>query len=198
VNFFGDGLSTGDGVPITGKTPSRFKLWLYSEVLLFRSDKRRMAMSQMFRGPLTVLGRLLLCAIFLMAAVGNKIPHFSYVAKVMESVGVPAPQLLLVGAIVFLIVGSLSVIAGYKARIGAALLLTFLVLASYYFHAFWNVEGQAQQEPMIHFMKNLSMMGAMLFIVANGSGPISLDSRSHKRVTASVDGRRSLAQANVA
>jgi putative oxidoreductase len=70
---------------------------------------------------------------------------------------------------------------GYKARVGAALLLTFLVLASYYFHPFWRLEGQAQQEQMIHFMKNLSMMGAMLFVVANGSGPMSLDSWLTKR-----------------
>ena len=138
-------------------------------------------MSQVLRGPFTVLSRLLLATIFLMSAVGNKIPHFSDVAKVMESAGVPAPQFMLVGAIVFLVVGSLSVIVGYQARIGAVLLLTFLVLASYYFHPFWKLDGQAQQEQMIHFMKNLSMMGAMLFIVANGSGPMSLDSWLTKR-----------------
>lgn len=133
-------------------------------------------MFESLRGPVTVLGRLLLCTIFFLSAVGNKIPHFSDVARIMDSAGVPAPQLLLVGAIAFLLFGSLSVIVGYKARIGAVLLLTFLVLASYYFHPFWKLEGQAQQEQMIQFMKNLSMMGAMLFITANGSGPMSLDS----------------------
>src|SRR5271168_4665038 len=151
-------------------------------------------MVQVIRGPLTVVGRVLLCTIFFMAAVGNKIPHFSDVAKIMESVGVPAPQLMLAGAIVFLLVGSLSVIVGYQARIGAVLLLTFLVLASYYFHPFWKLEGQAQQEQMIHFMKNLSMMGAMLFIIANGPGPMSLNSRAHKRITAS-DEQRTFARA---
>src|SRR5260370_27208436 len=139
-------------------------------------------MSQVLRGPLTVLGRLLLCTIFLLSVVGNKIPHFSDVAKIMESVGIPAPQFLLVGAIVFLLVGSVSVIAGYKARIGAVLLLTFLVLASYYFHAFSKLEGMEQQAQMAHFMKNLSMMGAMLFIVANGSGPMSVDSLLSRQV----------------
>ena len=150
------------------------------------------------QGSVTVLGRVLLATIFFMAAVGNKIPHFGQVASVMDAAGIPAPQLMLVGAIVFLIAGSLSVILGYKARIGAFLLLTFLVLASYYFHPFWNLEGQAQQEQMIHFMKNLSIMGAMLFIVANGSGPMSLDSWLHKRGTAPADERRTIAQANVA
>ena len=151
-------------------------------------------MFEAIRGPLTVVGRLLLCTIFLLAALGNKIPHFNDVASFMASAGVPAPRLLLVGAIVFLIVGSLSVIAGYKARVGAFLLLTFLVLASYYFHPFWKLEGQAQQEQMIHFMKNLSMMGAMLFLVANGSGPMSVDSRLTKR-SAPAEKRALVAQA---
>src|SRR5438445_11999141 len=145
------------------------------------------------QGPVTVLGRVLLATIFFMAAMGNKIPHFSQVAMVMGDVGMPAPQLTLVGAIVFLIAGSLSVILGYKARIGAVLLLTFLVLASYYFHPFWTLEGQAQQEQMIHFMKNLSMMGAMLFVIANGSGPMSVDALLHKRATAPADDRGTFA-----
>jgi putative oxidoreductase len=152
-------------------------------------------MSPALRGPLTFLGRLLLCAIFLLAAVGNKIPQFHEVVKVMDAVGVPAPQLLLVGAIVFLVAGSLSVIVGYRARVGAALLLTFLVLASYYFHPFWRLEGQAQQVQMIQFMKNLSMMGAMLFIMANGSGPLSLDAWLARPRTTSAAERPALAAA---
>src|SRR5262245_27955550 len=94
------------------------------------------------QGLSTILGRLMLSTIFLLSALGNKIPHFGEVAKVMESAGMPAPQLLLAGAIVFLIVGSASVIVGFQARFGAGLLLTFLVLATYYFHAFWTLEGQ--------------------------------------------------------
>lgn len=155
-------------------------------------------MFQAFQGPLTLLGRLLLATIFFMAAVGNKIPHFSDVAKYMESAGVPAPQFMLAGAIAFLVVGSLSIIVGYQARIGAALLLTFLVLASYYFHPFWRLEAQAQQEQMIHFMKNLSMMGAMLFIVANGAGPMSVDSLLRKPVPSSAEERATFRHANVA
>jgi putative oxidoreductase len=138
-------------------------------------------MAQVLQGLLAVVGRLLLCAIFFLSAVGTKIPHFNDVAKIMESVGMPAPQLMLVGAIVFLLAGSVSVIVGYKARIGAVLLLTFLVLASYYFHAFWKLEGQKQVDEMIQFMKNLSMMGAMVFIIGNGAGPMSVDALLAKR-----------------
>ncbi len=132
---------------------------------------------QAIRGPLTILGRLLLSTIFLTSALGNKIPNFDKVAETMGSVGIPQPRFMLVGAIAFLLLGSLSVIFGFEARLGAALLFVFLVLATYYFHAFWKLEGHAQQEQMIQFMKNLSMMGAMLFIMANGAGPWSIDSQ---------------------
>ncbi len=128
-----------------------------------------------FQGLVTVLGRVLLSTIFLLSAVGNKIPNFQQVVQYMGSAGVPAPELLLAGAIVFLIVGSLSVILGLQARIGAGLLAIFLILATYYFHAFWNLQGAEAMQQQIHFMKNLALLGAMLIIVANGSGPVSLD-----------------------
>jgi putative oxidoreductase len=138
-------------------------------------------MPRTIQGILAVLGRVMLSTIFLLSAVGNKIPNFSAVAGVMEKEGVPAPQILLVGAIIFLIAGSLSVILGYKARIGAALLLIFLVLATYYFHDFWTVtDPQVKQDQMIHFMKNLGLMGAMVLIIANGTGPMSLDERASR------------------
>jgi len=128
------------------------------------------------QGLTAVLGRVMLCTIFFMAAVGSKIPHFNDVAKLMESRGIPSAKLMLCGAIAFLIVGSISIIVGFQARLGAVLLLIFLALASYYFHNFWALpDAHAQQEQMVQFMKNLSMMGAMVFLIANGSGPMSLD-----------------------
>ncbi len=123
----------------------------------------------------TVLARVMIAAIFLLSAVGNKIPQFHSVVGYMASKGVPQPQFMLIGAIVFLIVGSISLVLGFKARFGAALLLVFLVLATYYFHDFWNYQDQEQQMQMIQFLKNLSLMGTMVFVMANGSGKFSLD-----------------------
>jgi putative oxidoreductase len=140
-------------------------------------------MSGTIRGVLTVVGRVLLGAIFLMAAIGHDIPNFNETTQMMDKVGVPYPPVLLAGAIVFLIAGSLSVILGYKANYGAALLLVFLILATYYFHQFWKETGQAQQTQMNNFMKNIALMGAMLFIMANGSGPWSIDKRTPRGLT---------------
>ena len=125
-----------------------------------------------------VLARVLLSLIFVMSAVGNKIPNFQAVARFMGSEGVPYPQFLLAGAIVFLLFGSASVILGYHVRFGASLLIVFLVLATYYFHDFWTLtDPHAQQDQMIQFFKNVGLIGAFLFIVVNGAGAGSLDAR---------------------
>jgi len=139
------------------------------------------------RGLLSVIGRLMLCAIFFMSAVGNKIPAFEETAQKMADVGMPTEEMmgmgmnqwLLIGAIVFLILGSLSVVLGLLPRIGALLLLIFLVLATYHFHDFWTYSDTDPQktQQMIQFMKNLGLGGAMVLIIANGTGPWSLDSK---------------------
>ena len=133
------------------------------------------------RGLLSVLARLMIAAIFLLSAVGNKIPQFNDVAAVMEGKGVPQPKVLLAGAIAFLILGSLSIVLGYRARLGALMLLAFLGAATYYFHDVWKLPADTAPEKMrtemIQFMKNLPLMGTMVFLLANGTGPWSLDNR---------------------
>lgn len=118
----------------------------------------------------SIIGRFMIVGIFLLSAVGNKVPNFSSVTTYMASEGVPFPQPMLVAAIAFLVIGSLSVAIGFKARVGALLLLTFLILATYFFHDFWTFEGEAREQQMIQFMKNVSLMGTMVFLLANGPG----------------------------
>ncbi|OJW12345.1 MAG: DoxX family protein [Planctomycetales bacterium 71-10] len=135
------------------------------------------------QGLISVLGRVALSAIFLLSAVGNKIPNFGAISDLLGSKGMPAPKFMLAGAIAFLIAGSLSVIAGYKTRWGALLLFLFLLPTTYLFHDFWNLTGEAAHDQQIQFMKNLSMAGAFLFLLANGGGAWSLDARRPSRTT---------------
>jgi putative oxidoreductase len=140
--------------------------------------KKGKEMPQSLQVPLAVLGRVCLVAIFALSAVSNKIPNFSKVAQNMASVGVPLPTVALAGAIVFLLAGSILVAVGYRARLGALLLLLFLIPATYYFHAPWKAGTPGEAMPqMIHLLKNLGLMGAMLLIMAAGSGPGSFDAR---------------------
>ena len=124
------------------------------------------------------IGRVLLASVFLVSAVSSKIPDFQHVVERMKTVGIPLPSVMLVGAILFLLLGSLSVAVGFKARIGATLLLIFTLLGTYYFHAFWIVADPTEmQEQLIAFMKNMALIGALLMVIANGAGPLSLDAR---------------------
>lgn len=136
-------------------------------------------MNDQVRAILNIVGRIMLATIFFMSAVGNKIPKFSNVSDYMASAGVPAASLMLVGAIVFLIVGSVSIVLGFKTRIGAGLLIVFLALATYFFHDFWTFAPDSKdfQMQMIQFMKNLGLAGALVMLLANGAGPGSLDNR---------------------
>lgn len=128
------------------------------------------------QGLTALVGRLFLVAIFLMSALANKIPQFSQVAESMKNEGVPEPKIMLVGAIAFLLAGGVSVLIGYRARLGAALLLIFLILATYFYHDFWNITDEAKKQmEMGSFVKNVALMGAMLFIIANGAGAWSMD-----------------------
>ena len=126
-------------------------------------------------GCSTLVARLCICAIFLASALANKIPHFSQVVTGMRGKGIPFPQVALVLAIVLLILGSLSVVIGFKARIGALMLLVFLIPATFYFHDFWNMDDATAGVQQIMFMKNLSIAGTMLLITVMGAGPWSID-----------------------
>jgi putative oxidoreductase len=93
--------------------------------------------------------------------------------------GVPLPGLLVPLAGVISLAGGLSVILGYRARLGAWLLVLFLVPVSLLLHNFWAVKDpmMAQMQEGF-FIANLSRIGAALLIVYFGAGPISLDARA--------------------
>jgi len=122
-------------------------------------------------------GRIFLSLIFVMSGL-SKIGGWSGSAGYMASKGMPMVPLFLAGAILFEVLGGLSVLLGFKAKIGAAALIVFLIPTSFIFHSFWALEGMEQQMQMIMFMKNLSIMGGLLLVMGLGSGPLSLDNRN--------------------
>ena len=124
---------------------------------------------------LVPLGRFLYSAIFLMTVMG----HFSagYIGYAAQA-GVPAPALLVPLSGVIAILGGLSITLGYKAKIGAWLIVLFLVPVTLKMHNFWAVtDPMMRGVQMALFMKNVSMLGAALLITHFGSGPLSLDAR---------------------
>lgn len=123
-----------------------------------------------------LLGRILLSLIFLKSGYG-KITGWDGTAGYMASKGMPLVPLFLFGAIAFELLGGLSVLLGYKAKLGAIALIIFLIPTSIIFHNFWAVEGGAKMMQQIMFMKNLTIMGGLFIVAGLGSGPFSLDNR---------------------
>jgi putative oxidoreductase len=124
----------------------------------------------------SLFGRVALVLIFLISGLG-KIGGFASTASLMASKGLPAAPLLLVGAILLEVGGSLSVLAGYKTRWGALALMVFLIPVSLVFHNFWAVTGPEAQQQMINFLKNVSILGGLAVLYAAGPGPVSLDAK---------------------
>lgn len=123
-----------------------------------------------------LLARVMLSWLFLYSAYGKLTDWSGYVAY-MSAKGMPFASLFLAGTIVFLLVGGVSVLVGYKARIGSLPLLVFLLPTTLIFHNFWAFDGAEQQTQLINFMKNVAIMGGVLMVTAFGSGPLSLDAR---------------------
>jgi len=123
--------------------------------------------------PVVFIGRLLFVLIFLMSG-------FTHFAKqtigFAASQGIPLASGLvpLSGLIAFF--GALSILLGYRARLGAWLIAIFLIGVAP-MHKFWGItDPMMQQMQMVMFMKNLAMLGSALLITQFGSGPWSLDS----------------------
>jgi putative oxidoreductase len=123
-------------------------------------------------GPLA--GRILIAAIFVFAGLG-KVTGFEGTVGYIASKGLPLPQLAAIGAILVELGGGIMLVLGWKTRWAAAALFLFTGLAALIFHNFWAATPDQAQNQMIHFMKNMAIMGGLLFVMAHGSGPLSLD-----------------------
>ena len=127
---------------------------------------------------LVLAGRVLYSAIFIMGSPG----HFTqqYVGYAAQQ-GVPAARVLVPLSGLIALAGGLSVLLGYRAKVGAWLLVVFLVPVTLAIHNFWAVrDPMAAQIQQVMFMKNLSMLGAALLISYFGAGPLSFDARRAK------------------
>jgi len=125
-------------------------------------------------GPLT--GRILLALIFVISGY-NKIVGFEGTVGYIASKGLPLAQLGAVLAIVVELGAGVLLVIGWQARWAATAVFLFLIPTTLLFHNFWAVDAARVQMETIQFMKNLCIMGGMLYVMAFGAGPFSVDNR---------------------
>jgi putative oxidoreductase len=134
-------------------------------------------MMTIYRSSHTVAltGRILLSCIFLVSAYA-KLTEWNSTVGMMEAKGLPAAPALLVVALLIEGLGGLSILTGLFARAGAWVLFLYLIPVTIVFHSFWDVGAAQQNIQLVSFLKNLSIMGGLLLLAANGPGRFSIGS----------------------
>ncbi len=111
------------------------------------------------------LGRFLLASLFLVSGVRD-IMGWGGVIGFMQSKGLPAAEILLVATVVLKLVGGLMLVFNRFAAPAAILLAGFCLASAVIFHNFWAVDAAQYSNQLNHFMKNVSLAGALLMAAA--------------------------------
>lgn len=121
-----------------------------------------------------LLGRIFLSFISIYEAV-DSIFFFGKTQQTMIEYGLNSYQdIVLTGAIILLVVGSISVAIGYYAKAGAWLLIAYWTINTFVIFSFWNDDPDLRAGNAVDFMRNLSYIGGLLVLAANGAGKISI------------------------
>jgi len=123
-------------------------------------------------GPLAA--RILLAQLFIVSGCG-KIAAFAKTAAFMAGMGLPFSTVLLTLTIALEVGGGVLLAAGWRARWIAAAFFAFSFLTAVIFHPFWQADAASFGAQLNNFMKNLAIMGGMLYVMAYGAGPVSVD-----------------------
>ena len=117
------------------------------------------------------IGRIMIGGIFAMSGL-TKIVGYAATAGMIESAGLPLARFGAAIAIIVEVGLGLLLLLGWRVRPVAAALVVWCFLTAVFFH-----RNFADQNMMIHFLKNLMIAGGLLQIVHFGAGAFSLDAR---------------------
>lgn len=120
---------------------------------------------------IAAVGRIVIAVIFIMSGLG-KLGAPDVTKGYIEAVGLPLPALGYLIAVATEVGGGLLLLIGYRTQLVAAWLAAFSVATAIFFH-----HNLADQNTMIHFLKNFMLAGGLLQIVAFGATKLSLDAR---------------------
>jgi putative oxidoreductase len=120
------------------------------------------------------IGRLLLAVLFLFSAVGKLAAPEATIGYI-ASANLPLPELGYGIALAVELLGGLLLLVGYRTRLVAGVIALFTLGAAIAFH-----NNFGDQNQLIHFLKNIAIVGGLLQVVAFGAGSFSLDDRRSK------------------
>ena len=132
------------------------------------------AVTASYNPTLLLVGRILLSLVFLVAGV-RKALTFAATAGYFAKLGMPVPEVMVVLAIIVEVGGAALLIVGWKARQAAWALAIFTLIATFMAHRFWEFPDAQYANQLNHFLKNLAIIGGMMFIASCGPGSLSVE-----------------------
>jgi putative oxidoreductase len=129
------------------------------------------------QSQMMLIGRVLLGLLFLVAGI-RIILSYSGNIGYFTKLGFPAPELMTVLAILIEIGGGALLILGWQTRRVSWLLMLFVIIATAMAHRFWEFDAAQYGNQLNHFLKNVAIIGGLLYVVVLGAGKLSLDGRS--------------------
>lgn len=122
-----------------------------------------------------LIGRILLSVVFILGGIG-KIFGFSMEEGFVAAKHLPLPAVALGIALIIELVGGLAILAGLYTKFTAWIVFLYMIPTTFLFHNFWAMQGPDRLDSMIHFEKNLAIMGGLLILATFGAGVYSVDS----------------------
>jgi putative oxidoreductase len=127
-----------------------------------------------YNPALLLLGRVFIAALFLVAGIGKLLGYTATVGY-FTKLGFPAAQAFAVIAILIEIGAGLMLVAGWRTRWAAWVLIVFVAVATALAHRFWQFDAAQQANQLNHFLKNIAVIGGLLFVAGFGPGRLSID-----------------------
>ena len=129
------------------------------------------------QSQMMLVGRVLIASMFLVAGI-RKLLAVSGTVAYFTKLGFPIPEIMVWVSIVIEIGGALLLIAGWQTRRIAWLLILFTIIATAMGHRFWEFEGAQYGAQLNFFLKNVTVLGGLLYVIAFGPGRVSVDERA--------------------
>ena len=133
-------------------------------------------MNSAAQSQMLLIGRVLLGVLFLVAGL-RIIQAYSGNIGYFTRLGFPAPEVMTVLAIIIEIGGGALLILGWQTRRIAWLLMLFVLIATAMAHRFWEFDAAQYGNQLNHFLKNVAIIGGLLYVAVLGAGKLSLDER---------------------
>jgi len=128
------------------------------------------------KDELLLIARIFLMGLFVIFGL-DKFLNFSGTAQYMAAVGLPLPTLAAFSALVMEFFVGLAILIGFYTRPLALALALYTLITALIGHRYWALTGGVRLDTMIHFYKNMSIVGGLLLLCTTGPGRYSVDRR---------------------